>query len=107
MACLGLFRGMCKANHSALKIRTRPSDHPLTARTLSEWSMDTPALNMSDLTVLAIVLAISAAAVPVALAVAAKLRLDRWAPRLRRPGVLSAVAALTLGLMSLCVLLGI
>jgi hypothetical protein len=69
--------------------------------------MDTPAQSMSDFTVLAIVLAVSAAAIPVALVAASRLRLDRFAQRLSSPKLLSGIAALTLGVMSLCVLLGI
>lgn len=68
--------------------------------------MDTPT-PMSDLTVLAIVLASSAAAIPVALVVASKLKLDRFARRLGSPKLLSGIAILTLGVMSLLVLLGI
>ena len=67
--------------------------------------MDTPA-QMSDLTILAIVLAVSAAAIPVALVAASRLKLDRLVERLSNLRLLAAIAALTLGLMSLCVLLG-
>jgi hypothetical protein len=71
-----------------------------------EQPMDTPT-HMSDLTALAMVLAASAAAIPVALAVASWLRLYRLAPRLKSPRLLSVIAGFTLGIMSLCVLLGL
>jgi hypothetical protein len=67
--------------------------------------MDIPA-QMSDLTVLAIVLAVSAAAIPVALFAASKLKLDRLAERLSNLKLLAGIASAVIGLMSLCVFLG-
>lgn len=67
--------------------------------------METPT-QMSDLTILAIVLAVSAAAIPLVLVVASKLKFDRLAERLSNLKLLAGIATLVLGLMSLCVFLG-
>src|SRR5436190_19019979 len=73
--------------------------------------MDTSAIQstgMSDLTTLAIVLAVSAVAVVVALAVAAALKLDRLAiVKLRGLSTPRATAALLLGIVAVGIFVGI